>query len=384
MLCTTWNLRPRARERAAALADHLAPLDAAAGLIVSPANQTYLSGFRALLYSRPILLLVTSGGTALVVPGLEEAHARAKAAVDRLLIYHERPGGDGGDWSDRLDELLGQLPAGSGIGVELSSCSAAIAEHLRRRGHGVRDLDPVLARMRVIKDDAELEVIRESARVAGAGVGASLRACRAGTTEIEIDAAGTAAVMTAVARLPGPATVEQLLMTPAGAERSALPHALSTTRALAPGDGLIHTRQVGLDGYRAELERTAFVGPPDAERRRMFETMREAQARALDAVRAGVRCRDVDRAARQVIDAAGLGAYAVHRTGHGIGLSPHEPPYLRHDEDAVLEERMVVTIEPGIYVPGVGGFRHSDTAVVRADGAEPITSHPSSLEALTL
>jgi Xaa-Pro dipeptidase len=227
-------------------------------------------------------------------------------------------------------------------------------------------------------------MIRETARVTRNGVAASLAACRVGRSEIEVDGAGTAAVMAEVARLGDAVTVEQLIMTPSGPERSTLPHALSTTRRLAPGDGLIHTRQVGLNGYRAELERTAFVGRAEGDRRRVFEVVREAQQRAIDTVRAGVRCRDVDHAARRVITEAGLGAYAIHRTGHGIGLAPHEAPYLRYDNDGTLEEHMVITIEPGVYVPGLGGFRHSDTLVVTADGAESITEHPSDLDSLTL
>jgi Xaa-Pro dipeptidase len=376
------TLHHRAAERTAVLAHDLERLRAAAALIVDPANQTYLTGFRALMYTRPILVLVTADGTAIVVPGLEEAHARADAAADEILVYHEHPRSSA-TWTDCLDELLRRLPAGATIGVEFGVCTTGLTQHLGDRGHRVVDLDPVLARMRAYKDEVEIAVIREAACIAAAGVAASLHACRVGTTEIEVDAAGSAAVMAAVARFDSPMTVEQLIMTPSGPERSTLPHVLSSTRRLAAGDGLIHTRQVGLDGYRAELERSAFVSRLNGDQRRVFDVMRLAQERAVDALRAGVRCCDVDRAARDVIDDAGLGAFAIHRTGHGIGLSPHEPPYVRHDADAVLDEGMVVTIEPGIYVPGLGGFRHSDTLLVRHDDAELLTHHPANVDELT-
>lgn len=111
--------------------------------------------------------------------------------------------------------------------------------------------------------------------------------------------------------------------------------------------------------------------------------MRTAQDAARTAVRAGASCSSVDRAAREVFERHGLDSYAIHRSGHGIGLSPHEPPYLRFDNDEPLEKGMVVTIEPGIYVPGVGGFRHSDTAVVTSTGSELLTSFATDAETLT-
>ena len=356
-----------------------------AAVVLSPANQTYLVGFRALLYSRPIVLIVGPELTTLVVPGLEEAHAREVAAVDELLVYHEHPAG--GPWKDSvdcLDETLAQLVPGRQVGIELATCPAGLAAHLTEDGRRLADLDHALTRMRAVKDETEIAVIREAGRVAGVGVAASLEACHVGRSEIEVDGAGTSAVMTEVARLGGTTTVEQLIMTPSGRHRASLPHALSTTRKLRSGDVLIHTRQVGLSGYRAELERTAFVGRADDEQARAFEVIRSAQHAAVRAVRAGVRCQEVDRAAREVIDEAGLGTFAIHRTGHGIGLSAHEPPYLRYDNDALLEEGMVITIEPGVYIPGVGGFRHSDTVIVKADGHEALTEHPAGLDRLTL
>jgi Xaa-Pro dipeptidase len=220
--------------------------------------------------------------------------------------------------------------------------------------------------------------------VAEVGVAAALAACQTGVPEIEVDGAGTSAVLARVAEFPEPVAVEQLMMTPTGPGRTVLPHVLSSTRRLIQSDGLIHTRQVGLNGYRAELERTAFVGRVDGERARLFETVAAAQRAALDSIAAGVPCRDVDAAARRVLTAAGLERFAIHRTGHGIGLSPHEPPYLRFDEEAPLEENMVITIEPGAYIPGVGGFRHSDTVIVSADGCETVTSFPTALQDLTL
>lgn len=366
--------------RVDALRAQMDRLGVAAAVSAAPANQTYLAGFRALLYSRPILLVVGPEATTLIVPGLEETHARAEAKVDRVRAYYEHPLGDGP--ASHLAWLDEELPAGGAVGIESGACPHGLARHIADAGHPLVDLDPALVAMRQVKDAAEIELIAGAARVTGAAVAASIAACREGITEIEVDGAGTAAMLAAVAGRERSATVDQLVMTPSGTERSVLPHAFSTTRRLAAGDVLIHTRQVGLDGYRAELERTVFVGAPDGERRRAFELMREAQAAAVAAVRAGVPCSEVDRAARDVLTGGGFGEYAIHRSGHGIGLSPHEPPYLRFDNDEPLQEGMVITIEPGIYVPGLGGFRHSDTVVVTAGGPDLLTDHATDLNNL--
>jgi Xaa-Pro dipeptidase len=362
------------RRRIAALRHEMDRRGAALFVCCSPANQTYLCGFRALLYSRAILLVVGPDATTLVVPALEETHARRAALVDDVRAYHEQPQqGTASSAVDWLDDLLGAVERSAAIAIEFDACPAGLARRLAEHGCRLIELDAMLTTMRAVKDATELAAVREAARITRVGVDASLQACRPGTTEIEVDGAGTRAVLAEVARLPRPVTVEELVMTPSGRERSILPHAFSTTRRLEPGDALIHTRQVGLDGYRAELERSVFVGRPSREQRRAQDAMRSAQAAAIAAVRAGVRCADVDRAARSVFDDAGLSRYAVHRTGHGIGLAPHEPPFLRYDNPERLVDGMTITVEPGIYVPGHGGFRHSDTFLVTSNGAEPLT-----------
>ncbi|MGG4498683.1 M24 family metallopeptidase [Brevibacillus reuszeri] len=148
------------------------------------------------------------------------------------------------------------------------------------------------------------------------------------------------------------------------------------------GDTVIHTRQVVFNGYRAELERTVFIGEPSKQQRKTFEVMRLAQETAMEFIKPGVTAKQVDKVARNVIHKAGLGEYAIHRVGHGIGVSSHEEPYLRFDNDLVLEEGMVYTIEPGIYIPGLGGFRHSDTVVLTAGGNKLITEYLRDLDSL--
>jgi Xaa-Pro dipeptidase len=367
------------------LRKHMQEAGVAAYLSLDPDNQTYLTGFRALIYSRPIVLLVSESVVALIVPELEEAHAKSHAHVDEVLVYGERPDVAMADsHASLLTSLLRRLPSGAKVGVDAERLPLAYGEAVRAHGHEVCAFDEVLRRLRAIKRADELAAMRVAGELANAGVSASIEAAAAGVSELEIDAAGAAVIYRRAAELGTDATVELLVMTPSGTERSVLPHVFSTPRALSRGDVLIHTRQVAFDGYRAELERTLIVGDPTDEQARAFAVMQEAQQAAMGVLRPGVAMCDVDAVARSIIATAGFGAHAIHRTGHGIGIGAHESPFLRFDNAEPLQEGMVVTIEPGFYVPGLGGFRHSDTLLVTATGSEPITEHPRSLDALTL
>ncbi len=134
------------------------------------------------------------------------------------------------------------------------------------------------------------------------------------------------------------------------------------------------------DGYRSDTTRTVCVGPADAQQRRMFEVVREAQAAARDAVRAGAPTKHIDAVARGVITAAGWGEQFSHGTGHGVGLEIHETPLLSRTTPGHLEAGSVVTVEPGVYLPGVGGVRVEDTVVVDVDGCRSLTRFPKTLE----
>ena len=356
-----------------------------ASLIVSPDNQFYLSGFKAVIYSRPILLLLDAEKSSIIVPGLERSHAENEKAADEILVYYEHPemADSGTSHLEHLDQLLTSYPAGATIGTDLGSCPAALARHLEDKGYTVSDVSSQLTRMRYVKDEAEIELMEQAGRLVNLAVGRSLEACRPGVTELAVDAAGTAALFEEAARSYPGATLEAMAFSPSGKERSAWPHVFSNTRTLCEGDVMIHSRQVSLNGYRAELERTVILGEPDAEQKRAFETAREAQQVALDLIEPGIPASEVDRVARKVIQDAGYGGYAVHRTGHGLGISAHEEPHLRFDNDLILEEGMVFTIEPGFYVPGLGGFRHSDTVVLTGQGSRQITGYPADLASLS-
>lgn len=210
----------------------------------------------------------------------------------------------------------------------------------------------------------------------------SLKKAMAGISEIELDQYGNKALFEETAQKYPNASLDYFVMSPSGLIRSVMPHVFSNTRKLTENDIVIHSRQVGLNGYRAECERTFFIGEPTAKQKEVFNVAFEAQKAAMEMIKPGIMAKEVDMAARQIIQKAGYGEYAIHRTGHGIGLGVHEEPSLRFDSDLILQEGMAFSIEPGIYIPGVGGFRHSDTVIITKEGARVITDYPRELEHL--
>jgi Xaa-Pro dipeptidase len=165
-------------------------------------------------------------------------------------------------------------------------------------------------------------------------------------------------------------------------ERAALPHVFTPNVRLGTQEMIIHSRQVEVEGYRAECERTYAIGGLTDKQRDIFQLAIEAQWAGITAVRPGIPCSAIDNASREVIREAGYAECFIHRTGHGLGMEAHEAPYLRWDNDALLQPGMVFSIEPAIFVPGVGGARHSDTVLVTQTGYELLTDYPRALEEL--
>ena len=350
-------------------------------VLLHPATITYLTGFTALLYSRAIILMITQERTTLIVPGLEEEHARQKAAVDEMLVYYEHPE-RGTRGENAYDMLLTALDGGV-VGLEYSTAPLALAERLRAQGIQIADIGGEILRMRLVKDPDEIERIRVAGQIAQVGVDVTLRESRPGVSQLAAETRGTQAMLERAAEIVPSATLVLLTFTTSGPETS-LPHLITTPRRFTAPDLVIHSRQVSVDGYRAELERTYFIGEPTAEQRRLFAVMQAAQWAAIEACRPGTPMSAVDAAARRIIQEAGFGERAIHRTGHGLGIEAHEPPYLRWDVDDPLEPGMVVSIEPGFYLEGLAGYRHSDTVLVTEDGYELLTDYPRDLEAMIL
>ena len=175
---------------------------------------------------------------------------------------------------------------------------------------------------------------------------------------------------------------------PAGAgfsagRSTAMPHGLYRAVGLQPGDVLVTGAGADVGGYNSELERTMVMGEPNAEFVKYFDLMMDLQQTGFDALRPGRTFADAEKDVSQRFVDLGIADLQRHHTGHGLGLEGHEWPFIdKGSTDVVIEENMVLSVEPGLYVPGLAGFRHSDTVVIRADGAELLTFYPRDLDAM--
>ncbi len=234
----------------------------------------------------------------------------------------------------------------------------------------------VVEKLRLTKDQAEIAQIRASVLVAASLFQTALSAIRPGMSESLV-----AAEMELQARRAGAEKMSFDTIVAAG-PRSALPHGRASLQAI-PGNGfIILDWGVILAGYCSDMTRTVHVGPASTTHRRMYEAVREAQLAAVEAVRPGATTGEVDQAGRELLKKAGYGAYFTHSTGHGVGLEVHEAPRLAKDQTQKLTPGMVVTIEPGIYVPEEGGVRIEDMVLVTESGREVLT--PVTKDLITL
>jgi Xaa-Pro aminopeptidase len=237
-------------------------------------------------------------------------------------------------------------------------------------GLGGTDLRPVASlveSLRLVKDQGEIALIRSAGVVAGAAFGYVLGHIHPGQTERSIASCLDYFLRS---RGDGPPAFETIV---AAGERAALPHGYATPVEVGSGQLVVMDFGARCQGYMSDITRTVCVGRSDAMQRRVYEVVLEAQLVAIDLIRPGVIAGQVDEAARRVITEAGYGDYFTHSLGHGVGLKIHEAPRLAPGEKMILQAGMIVTVEPGIYLPGWGGVRIEDTVLVAANGCEILT-----------
>lgn len=231
----------------------------------------------------------------------------------------------------------------------------------------------LVERIREVKTAEELDIMRSSAKLASEVIGEAPDFVRPGVMELEV-----AAEIDYRLRLKG-ASGPSFDTIVASGPRSALPHARPTEKRLQKNELVVLDLGAILRHYCSDLTRTVFLGRAPARIRRWYKAVQQAQEAALDALRAGVTAGSVDRAARRLLNRHGLGAYFVHGTGHGLGIEIHEGPRVGRSQKQEIRAGNVVTLEPGIYVEGVGGIRLEDEVAVHVQGTEVLTSAPRDL-----
>jgi Xaa-Pro aminopeptidase len=243
---------------------------------------------------------------------------------------------------------------------------------------------PLIEELRLVKSPAEVAMIRQAAHYADEAVRKVIGAAYFGVSELELFSQGRA-VQTMIIKEAGYDVLTTSILAGAWpAPMSAQPHSVPSVADRLGAGPHIALALMRVNGYAAECERTFFLQPPEKAVVAAFNTMRAARKNALALVRPGASCAEIDCQTKAFLHAEGYGEYLMHRTGHGFGLGSHEGPWVAEGSREILEENMLISIEPGIYLPGVGGVRHSDTILVTKDGWESLTKYPDEMEALTI
>ncbi|MFF8033670.1 MULTISPECIES: aminopeptidase P family protein [unclassified Streptomyces] len=335
-----------------------------AGLLVAPGpDLVWLTGYTPAVTERLTLLVLAEGrDPVLVVPTLEAPDAERAVGAAALTLR---------DWTDGKDPYAATaalLDPDGRFGIS----DNAWAVHLLGLQQALpstsyASLTEALPMLRAVKDAAELELLA----AAGAAADATFEEIRtvpfAGRRESDI-----AADLAALLRRFGHSRVDFTIV--ASGPNGAGPHHEAGDRVIERGDMVVLDFGGLRDGYGSDTSRTVHVGEPTDEERRVHDLVREAQEAGFRAVRPGAACQEVDRAARAVIAGAGYGEYFVHRTGHGIGVTTHEPPYMIEGEERPLVPGMCFSVEPGVYLPGRFGVRIEDIVTVTEDGGRRLNN----------
>ena len=344
-------------------------------------NVYYLTNFAYLPFERPFFLIVpASGRLELIVPELEVSHAQGKIVGEAdIRTYYEFPAPPGRTYVDALRDAL---PADKAVGLESS-----LSLGLSRVVPGRTKVADVVDEARLVKTEYEVGRIAYASAVVRDGLNKALELSRPETAVLTIYSEGVRQMMgRVIMEIPSlNLLVSKFLCAVWPKAISAHPHSHpGLFDTLEPGGPNVCIVTAQADGYSAELERTYFLGRAPEQAKAPFEAAMEARSLAYELIKPGAAADAVDAAVLDLITKRGYGENILHRTGHGFGITGHEPPWVARGSDTVFEPNMVISIEPGVYLPGVGGFRHSDTVLVTDNGCLSLTEGPQSLEDLTL
>ena len=323
-------------------------------------NMQYLTGF--------------SGGSLLLVPRNEESilfvygvnYEAAKVKTRGASVELVKPE------EDLLKKIIKRLRDLKIRNVGFDSLKASTYLKLKESSDEImfKDAGDIIWTLRKVKTPSEISLIRKAAELTSRGMRRAAEVIEAGLSEREV-----AAEIEYEMRKAGSDGVSFDTIVSSG-PNSAFPHGGCGDRVIKKGDLVIIDVGAKYRDYCSDQTRTFIIGKPSSKQIRIYETVRRAQELAVKSVQAEVKASEVDRVARDHISKAGYGEYFVHSLGHGVGLDVHEPPTLSPKSKDVLVEGNVVTVEPGIYIPGFGGVRIEDTVLVLKDGAEKLTEAP--------
>lgn len=355
----------------------------------------YYCGFAFIPTERPIALIINQKGEkGLFVPRLEVEHAESNATIDKVFSYVEYP------YDPHPMNILFELLNEMGINNRVGSDHDGYPWILGYRGPTLTHLygeSPILVTefiedQMIIKSEAEINLIRESVKWGNLAHVLLQRYTKINLTETEVSARASFEANLTMLDAIGPVYRSQSAFSRGASagyrgqigRNSAIPHAMANNITFQAGDVLVTGAGAPVWGYHSELERTMIIGPATKEQRLMFNHMVNLQDTAFGAMGPAIPCSEVDKEVRSFYDSHKLMGYWKHHVGHAIGLRYHEAPFLDIGDNTIMLPGMVFTVEPGLYHPELGGFRHSDTVVITEDGIEILTYYPRDLDSLTL
>lgn len=341
-------------------------------LVTDPKHVYYLTGFASDPHERFLgLLLVRGEEPTLIVPALDAEAANAASSVKNIVTH--------GD-TDNPYALLQRLFKGSigTLGIEKEQQTVARYEELSAAVSAKQyaDIGPLLRSMRVNKSPEEIKRMKHAMELIEEVLRQGLKSVKTGVTEIEIVAELEYLMKKLGAQ--GPSFETMVLSGP----KTALPHGTPGDRKIQHGDLLMFDMGVYADGYASDITRTFAVGDISPELKKIYNAVLEANLQGIQAIKPGVTLASVDKAARDAIENAGYGPYFLHRLGHGLGMDVHEYPSVHGNNADLVQPGMVFTVEPGVYVAGLGGVRIEDDIFVTDNGVEVLTSYPKELTIL--
>lgn len=342
-------------------------------MIVPGANMVYFTGLEFHLSERPTIAIFTADGLSLILPLLEMPKVVKRPDLEVNAI----PWSDTDGFMGAFEQAIRDLGlSGKRIGIDGMTMRVSEWMHFQQLDPSLRvvPVERDLVGIRAHKQPDEIALMRRAIHASEQALERLLREVAPGMTERQI--AARLNELVSEAGCNGIA-FDALIQTGPNSDN---PHGFTTDRVLQAGEFLLIDFGGRVDGYPADITRTFCIGEPSADMQRMYDTVLAANLAAQAAAAPGVAMGAVDKAARDVIEAAGYGQYFTHRTGHGLGLDGHEPiPQIAANVTDLLEPGMTFTIEPGIYVPGMGGVRIEDNVLVTETGLDVMTRFPRTL-----
>ena len=355
----------------------------------------YYTGFAFVPTERPIAFVLSSKGErAMFVPRLEAEHAKSHSIIQRVDYYLEYPYQP--HPMELLKDMLVEMKIDGDIGVDHDGYPWILGyrgpDLSKLMGAGTKKITGFIEDQMMIKSEAEIDLIRESIKWGHLAHVYLQRYTRPGLTETEVSQRASQEANLAMLDAIGPLYRAQSPFSEgAGAgyrgqigRNAAIPHSLASNIVFKEGDVLVTGAGAPVWGYNSELERTMIIGKPSGEQKQMFDHMVALQDTAISSLQPGTKCAEVDRAVREYYDQHALMPYWKHHVGHAIGLRYHEAPFLDLGDETLIQPGMVFTVEPGLYSPQLGGFRHSDTVLITESGNEILTYYPRDLDSLTI